>query len=353
MSALARTGKTLVVGTLAAAFGVGAIAGVVAERALVGRALRRNPEQDEQYGTLHSDRVEVIANDGLRIHAEVEAAVGAPDDLTIIFAHGYALRMDEFHYQRRDLRHLARMVFYDQRGHGLSERGDRTSHRIDQLAADLEAVVDQTTPTGPILLVGHSMGGMTVQALAARRPDLFGSRIKGVVLVCTSSGGVTEVPLGLPASLGKFIMGVAPTVTGALKGQQEIVDRSREAGNDLTLLLTRRYSFGSGATAALTDFVAQMHSTTSIDVIGDYLAAFQEYDSSLSLPLLSHVTTVVVGGESDLLTPPESSQLIHSLVPNSELILLPDTGHMLPLERYVELNEIISTVAERVRTQNA
>ena len=90
-----------------------------------------------------------------------------------------------------------------------------------------------------------------------------------------------------------------------------------------------------------------------IDVIGDYLAAFQEYDSSLSLPLLSHVMTVVVGGESDLLTPPESSQLIHSLVPNSELILLPDTGHMLPLERYVELNEIISTVAERVRTQNA
>mgnify|MGYP003351678422 CR=1 FL=1 len=62
--------------------------------------------------------------------------------------------------------------------------------------------------------------------------------------------------------------------------------------------------------------------------------------------------TVVVGGEADLLTPPSSSQEIHALVPNSELIMLPDTGHMLPLERYVELNEIISTVAERVRAQS-
>ena len=149
------------------------------------------------------------------------------------------------------------------------------SSDLDQLAADLEAVIDQTTPSGPIILVGHSMGGMTIQALAARRPDLFESRIKAAVLISTSSGGVTEVPLGLPTSLGKFIMGVAPTVTGALKGQQDIVDRSREAGNDLTLLLTRRYSFGSGATAGLTDFVAQMHGTTSIDVIGDFLAAFK------------------------------------------------------------------------------
>ena len=353
MNAIARTGKTLVVGTLAAAFGVGAIAGVVAERALVGRTLRRNPSQDEQYGALHSDRVEVIANDGLRIHAEVEAAVGAPDDLTIIFAHGYALRMDEFHYQRRDLRHLARMVFYDQRGHGLSERGERQTHTVGQLAADLEAVIDQTTPTGPIVLVGHSMGGMTIQALAALRPDLFETRIKGVVLVCTSSGGVTEVPLGLPSSLGKFIMGVAPTVTEALKGQQAIVDRSREAGSDLTLLLTRRYSFGSGATAALTDFVANMHGTTSIDIIADYLAAFNEYDSKTSLPTLGHTITIVVGGEADLLTPPSSSQEIHELIPGSELILIPDTGHMLPLERYEELNEIITAIAQRVRTTSA
>ena len=77
------------------------------------------------------------------------------------------------------------------------------------------------------------------------------------------------------------------------------------------------------------------------------------YDSKAVLPTLGKVITVVVGGEADLLTPPSSSQEIHALVPNSELIMLPDTGHMLPLERYVELNEIISTVAERVRAQSA
>lgn len=353
MSVLARSGKALFLGTLTAAFGVGAVAGVVAERALIGRAVRRDPAHSEPFGSLHSDRVEVIASDNVVIHAEVESAIDAPDDLTIIFAHGYALSMDEFHYQRRDLRHLARMAFYDQRGHGRSEKGTRESHNVQQLAVDLEQVIDTVAPTGPIILVGHSMGGMTVQALAAKRPDLFETRIKGVVLTCTSSGGVTEVPLGLPSVIGKFIQGVAPQVTTALAGQQDLVTKSLEAGSDLTLLLTRRYSFGSGSTPDLTAFVARMHGTTPIEVIGDFLSSFSQYNSEEALPTLSHVDTVVVGGTDDLLTPFSHSEKIASLIPNSELIEIPDTGHMLPLERYIELNEIITAVAQRVRMRNA
>jgi pimeloyl-ACP methyl ester carboxylesterase len=349
MSFIARTGKTVLFGTLAAAFGVGAIAGVVAERALIGRAVRGTGNNDEQFGQLRSDPVEVIASDGVRIHTEVEHSIGAPDDLTIIFAHGFALNSDEFHYQRRDLRHLARMVFYDHRGHGRSEIGDLSSLRIDQLAADLDAVISTTTPSGPIVLVGHSTGGMAVQALAAQRPDLFGDRIKAVILLCTSSGGVTEVPFGLPSGLSKFLMTVAPTVTDALQGKQDIVDKSREAGNDLTLLLTRRYSFGSGGTPELTRFVASMHAGIKIEVIGNFLKAFSQYDSKIILPVFARVPTVVVAGEADLMTPVESSREIATLIPHSELIVLPDAGHMLQLEKYEEFNDIVTAVVERVR----
>ena len=49
------------------------------------------------------------------------------------------------------------------------------------------------------MLGGHSMGGMTVIALAEQRPELFGDRIAGVALVGTSSGGLDAVTYGLPA----------------------------------------------------------------------------------------------------------------------------------------------------------
>lgn len=349
MSLVTKAGKTVVLGTLAAAFGVGAMAGVVAERAIVGRSLRKGSDTGEPFGTLRSAPIEVVANDGVKLCVEVEESIGGHDDITVIFVHGYALRQDEFHYQRRDLRNLARMVFYDHRGHGYSEVGASSTHTIAQIAEDLETVIDAVAPTGTVVLVGHSMGGMAIQALAGRRPELFGSRIKAAILACTSSGGVTEVPLGLPDSLGRFVQKVAPMVTTALAGKQEIVDRSREAGSDLTLLLTRRYSFGSGVSPELTKFVSELHATTPIEVVGNFLHAFSEYDSKSDLPVLGQVKAVVVAAKDDLMTPLAHSEEIASLIPHSELIMLPETGHMLPLERYLEFNDIITSVVEQVR----
>ena len=349
MGAVAKGGKALVLGTLAAAFGVGAVAGVVAERALIGRNLRRTPGAAEPYGTLHSTPIEVVATDGVKLVAEVDEAFDNQNDITLLFAHGYALRMDEFHYQRRDLRHLARMAFYDHRGHGQSQRGTQESHNVWQLGIDLNSVIEKVVPTGDIVLVGHSMGGMSIQALAKSNPELFGSRIKAVILVSTSSGGVSQVPLGLPDSIGRFIQGMAPGVASVLSGEQNFVDKSREAGSDLTLLLTRRYSFGSEVSIELTEFVADMHGHTSIDVIGDFLKGFIDFDSKGFLPVISGCDTTLVAGKEDLLTPTSHSEEIADLIPNSKLIVLPDTGHMLPLERYEQLNQIISDVVAKVR----
>ena len=349
MSTLGRIGKTAALGAFAATLGVGAVVGMVAERALIGRNLRKDIEHGEPFGSLTSDPVEVVADDGVVLHAEVEEAITEHDDVTIVFAHGYALTMHEFHYQRRDLRGIARLVFYDQRGHGKSSRGARESHNIDQLAADLERVVEQLAPSGKVVLVGHSMGGMTIQALAARRPEWFGTRINAVVLACTSSGGMAEVPLGLPGNLGKVIQQVAPMVTGALHGKQEVVDRSREAASDLTLLLTRRYSFGSGATSHLTDFVAHMHGNTPIEVIGDFLHSIGEYDSKPRIGALGNVPTFIIGAEDDLMTPPEHSRELAEIIPGAQLTMLAETGHMLPLERYLEFNDLLKQVLRRLR----
>ena len=75
------------------------------------------------------------------------------------------------------------MVFWDQRSHGRSGRSDLTHATIDQLGDDLLAVLEATTAPGrPVVLVGHSMGGMTIMALADRHPELFGDRVVGVAL---------------------------------------------------------------------------------------------------------------------------------------------------------------------------
>ena len=349
MTPLRSAGKAVLLSTLAATVGVGAVAGMVAERALIGRNVRRGGRPGENFGSLHTEARPVLADDGLHIHAEVEEAIAEHGDITVVFAHGYALTMDSFHFQRRDLRGIARLVFYDQRGHGRTPRGERNSHTLPQLASDLEQVIEQLAPTGDIVLVGHSMGGMTVQEFAKRRPELFGTRIKAVVLVCTSPGGMSEVSLGLPGNLGSWLQQVAPMITTALHGKQEIVDKSRETASDLMLLFTRRYSFGTGATPELTDFVASMHGRTKIEVITDFLHAIGEYDAHAQQALLGRVPVYVIGAEADLMTPPAHSRALAAAIPGAELTMLPDTGHMLQLERYVELNDLLNRALRRVR----
>ena len=60
------------------------------------------------------------------------------------------------------------------------------------------------------MLVGHSMGGMTIMALADQQPELFGDRVIGVALVSTSPGRLAEVGLGVPAAAGRVLFKVAP-----------------------------------------------------------------------------------------------------------------------------------------------
>ena len=94
--------------------------------------------------------------------------------LTVVLVHGFALDRRTWHFQRPFLAALTdprvRVVLYDQRSHGRSERAPRESCTIEQLGHDLDAVIRALAPEGPLVLVGHSMGGMTIMALAELLP---------------------------------------------------------------------------------------------------------------------------------------------------------------------------------------
>jgi pimeloyl-ACP methyl ester carboxylesterase len=138
--------------------------------------------------------------DGLQLSVTTYGPDDAP--LTVFLAHCWTLNQQGWHYQVRDLQrefgHGIRIVTWDHRGHGDSDpvrrRADAT---IENLARDWSDLVDRLAPTGPLVLAGHSIGGMSMMQLAAIRPDLF-ERVVGTAFVSTSSGELDTVTLGLP-----------------------------------------------------------------------------------------------------------------------------------------------------------
>src|SRR5690349_8578202 len=196
---MAKVGRTA--GLIGAAVGVlaaGAAAGVAVERQVIGRRSGQRAQLEaEPFGSLRGTPHVFTADDGVELYVEVDELKrsrrpapqrrrlrkqAVPEDLTLIFAHGYGLNMDCWHFERRDLAGIGTMVFYDQRSHGRSGRSPKENVSIDQLGRDLYGILEEYAPTGPVVLIGHSMGGMAIMALAEQHPELFGDRIIGVGL---------------------------------------------------------------------------------------------------------------------------------------------------------------------------
>ncbi|MEU5662842.1 alpha/beta fold hydrolase [Streptomyces longwoodensis] len=347
-------------GIAGAALGVlaaGAAAGVAIERMTVGRGIRRKAllalDATGPYGTLRGTPGTAYADDGTELYYEVDevepqaALAGrrrrlfgrkAPAPVTVVFSHGYCLNQDSWHFQRAALRGVVRTVHWDQRSHGRSGRGvaqvqDDVPLTIDQLGRDLKAVLDAAVPHGPVVLVGHSMGGMTVMALAAQYPELIRERVVATAFVGTSSGRLGEVNFGLPVAGVNAVRRVLPGVLRALGQQAELVERGRRATADLFAGVIKRYSFASrDVDPAVARFAERMIEGTPIDVVAEFYPAFTDHDKTEALAFFADLPVLVLAGIGDLVTPSEHSEAIADLLPEAELVLVPDAGHLVMLE---------------------
>jgi len=281
---------------------------------------------------------------------EVEESEGAPDGApTIVFIPGFCLPMDCWHFQRRDLRDLGRMVFYDQRAHGRSGRGAPENATIEQLAEDLRAVLERVVPDGPIVLVGHSLGGMVVMGYADEHSKEFGDRIVGVALLATSPGRLAEMTLGLPAAFMQRLWPVAPSVVNTVATNRLAVRRGMKADRGVGLMVTRRLSFGrADVPTSLVKFAGRLLSSTPLDVFAEYFGEFDRHDKEAALPVLQAVPTLIVGAERDMLTPAEHSRAMARLLPEAELLVLPKSGHLVQLEDPEEVNAALRRLMDRV-----
>ncbi|MYV54750.1 alpha/beta hydrolase [Streptomyces sp. SID3212] len=394
----AATGNWRRAGVAGAAIGViaaGAAAGVAIERLTVGRGMRKKArlalDSSGPYGALRGTPGTALADDGTELYYEIDeveveetgkagkgGAKGATDGkagkasaaaprrrrlfgrrtpapVTVVFSHGYCLNQDSWHFQRAALRGLVRTVHWDQRSHGRSARG--ASQRgpgavpvtIDQLGRDLKAVIDAAAPEGPLVLVGHSMGGMTIMALADQYPELIGERVVGVAFVGTSSGKLGEVNYGLPLAGVNAVRRVLPGVLKALGSQADLVERGRRATADLFAGLIKRYSFSSkDVDPAVVRFAERLIEGTPIDVVAEFYPAFTDHDKTTALEVFLEVPALILAGVSDLVTPSSHSEAIADLLPDAELVLVPDAGHLVMLEHPEAVTDRLADLLARV-----
>ncbi|MFI0405253.1 alpha/beta fold hydrolase [Actinomadura sp. 3N508] len=341
-----------IVGTVAGvgAAGVGAAVGL--RRVAVGRVrLRPDPDAGEPFGELRGRELTVEASDGLPLHVEVDGPDDA--DLTIVFSHGYTLNQDSWHYQRRDLQGSLQMVFWDQRSHGRSGRSDPRNATIEQTGDDLHAVLKATVRRKqPVILAGHSMGGMSIMALADRHPQLFKRQVVGVALVNTSCGDLAEMTLGLPLVLAKVVRPLAPRTLRGLGRQAELVERARGLGADLAFVVTRKMAFADKQVSpTVVGFLEEMIRATPIDVIAEFYPALMAHDKIACLDVLGRVPTLVLAGGQDRLTPAGHSRRIADALPDAELVEVEEAGHVLPLEYPGVVTGGLRRLIDRVRPE--
>ena len=287
-------------------------------------------------------RTTVRAADGVRLDAEVLGPDDAP--VTVVLAHGWAQGRATWDAVARDLVDDGlRVVRFDQRGHGDSERGDPSVLTLTLLGDDLAAVIEELTGAAPVVLAGHSMGGMATMALARRRPDLIGERVQAVALVSTSAGGLREVGLLLPRPLRPVAARAIAPVMAHVHGRTR--DKTRGVLIRIADLLTRRSTFGRAADRTAVAAARQLIAATHPEVILGCSRAMAEHDEVSSLVALRAVPVAVLVGSRDVLTPTDHARLIAE-ESHGRLVVCPDAGHMLPVEA---ADVVLDTLLELVR----
>jgi pimeloyl-ACP methyl ester carboxylesterase len=340
-----------------------ATAGLIAERRIV-KSRRAGSAGADRLGGLTGDERTVVTDDGVRLHAEVDEVApyaegnrrqGSDAEPTIVFVHGYALSLDCWHFQREYFRGKHRMVFYDQRSHGRSGRSDREHATIDQLGHDLARVIGELVPEGPVVLVGHSMGGMSIMAFAEHHRDVFDERVAGVALISTTAGGMRTHRLlspFLPDAVGSQI---GPRVVAGLALAPELVDRARRRGSNIGFVVAEQFAFGDEVPASYVEFVDNMLGQTSFEVLASFFPNFDSLDKFTVLDAFAGIPTYIVVGTKDLLTSVGHSRKMAKLMPEATLVECPGAGHMVILERKDKVNatldELFATALDRQESQ--
>ncbi|HEX4280444.1 MAG TPA: alpha/beta hydrolase [Solirubrobacteraceae bacterium] len=309
------------------------------------RRLSRDPERKLLDSPPEGRARTARSADGTALHVEV---FGPEDGPTVVLAHGWTETLQYWVYVIRALSKRGfRVVAYDQRGHGSSEPAHGGDYVIDRFGEDLEAVLSSCVPDGQLAVIaGHSLGAMSIAAWAEHHD--VERRARAAALLSTGVGDLIAEHLLLPLPSIANAVNRAVSLYGFLGNRAPLPRYS----TPLSYAAVRYIAFGRHASPAQVAFFERMLVTCPPDVRAKIGIAMSEMDLHDAVPRLTIPTTVLVGAD-DRLTPPSHARRIAANLPHLEkLIVLPETGHMTPLERPEEVTaalvELAAVTAERV-----
>jgi pimeloyl-ACP methyl ester carboxylesterase len=297
-----------------------------------------------------TQRVRIASGAGL--HVEQSGAPDAP--VTVVLSHGWTLDSRTWAPVAAELtaahRPPVRVIRYDHRAHGLSDGVPRAEMTLEALADDLAELIDQLAPAGPHVLGGHSMGGMTIMALAERHPRMVAERVAGIALVSTAAGGLAETTLGLSArTLGLVRKGEAKLAEAAW------VDRRQMLSKRPALIApgVRALLLGKGADRGALKTTARCLADCRPGTMVGFRPTLDAHERDAALAAFRDIPIEVAVGTRDRLTPVAQSRRIVAGAGHARLNIYPGAGHMVPLERVdavsARLNELVTGALDEFR----
>lgn len=283
-------------------------------------------------------RHRVLSSDGVPL--SVTDWSGPNPTHTAVFLHGLCLSHTAWNIQ---LNHVlrrfgpeVRVIAYDHRGHGDSGSAPSHTYRVHQLAADLDDVLDTLNVTGPIALIGHSMGGMT--AMTYLHQGRRASQVASLVLCATAAGNLAM------QGVGRLL--AVPALEPLIRALAHVPENASGAvAAPLRLMLNRIGAVGGRNLAALAEVFADALAAVSLRTAVGFLTSLRDFDHTLHLGGIGARTTILSGG-TDLLTPAALSWEMEAAIPGARHIHLPSAGHMLPQEAARTVNAAVAAAVE-------
>jgi pimeloyl-ACP methyl ester carboxylesterase len=289
-----------------------------------------------------ADSSMVIAPDGSALHVETLGLKAGP---TIVLTHGWGLNSTAWWYTKHALAARYRLVVWDLPGLGRSKPPKDGKFTIDRFAEALGAVV-RSSGSGPVILVGHSIGGMTTQTFFRACSEDLRRQVAGVVLVDTTHEDPLQTmwlsplwrALRWPVIEPMMWLTILLSPLAWLSSWQGYLSGS----NQLVMRLT---GFGRYATRGQVDFTARLVCKGSPGVQAKGNMAMFRWKATEVLPTIQAPMLVLVGAK-DIVTLPSASRLIAGTAPRARLIEIDGGGHMGFMEVADAYNAAIATFAE-------
>ena len=291
---------------------------------------------EPRYGTVRGTPIGPVESfDGTKLFVG-EAGSGP----TVLFIHGFCLNASCWHHQLRRLSDEFRVVVYDMRGHGQSERPASEDWSMEAHARDLHAVL-KAIGDGPVMAVGHSMGGMVLIKYCGMYPGELGDRLTALVLADTTA---VDVMGGMVPSAARLLTPalrlLEQAATLAATRNPQAFDRVRKDQKNMVALLIKLMGFGKKAPRHELAFMYQMLESVPAEVLVPVVKTLRTMNLAAALDHIE-VPTLVLVGSRDRLTPRAAARYLATAIHGAQLAVIPNSGHMPMLEHPDEFNEAL------------